>query len=175
MANATIRASWYGGAASEPAGVTAETGFKYNRADSQSGTTQIPQPTVTGTAFSHVKQIALEVTGTGTTTIGTLQAKLGSALTSGITVGFLGSATYLDQTGGTGAGSDSGSNGAVPSGYAALTTSYQTYDAATGISTGTTGRKGNFCRLAAGVDNTYAGGAGAALSMPDHLFSYTES
>lgn len=172
---ATIRISYYGGNASEPAGATAESGFKFNRADSLSGTTPVVKPSATGTAFSFVKQLALEVTGTSATTIGTLRVKLGSSLTSGLTVGFLGHATYLDQTGGTGAGSDSGSNGAVPSGYTAATTSYQTYDSATGISVNSTGRKGNFCRLVAGVDNSYAGGAGSVTAMPDVSIEYTET
>lgn len=172
---ATIRISYFGGASTEPAGATAESGFKFSRADSLSGTAPIPKPTSTGTAFSHVKQLALEVTGTGSTTIGTLQVKLGSSPATGVTAGFLGHATYLDQTGGTGAGSDSGSNGAVPSGYAALTTSYQTYDASTGISTGSTGRKGTFCRVVAGIDNNYASGAGSANAFPDLSMQYTEA
>jgi hypothetical protein len=172
---ATIRISYYGANASEPAGATAESGFKYNLADSLSGTTPVVKPAATGTAFSFVKQLALEVTGTFASTIGTLQVKLGSSLTSGLTVGFLGHATYLNQTGGTGAGSDSGSNGAVPSGYTAMTTTYQTYDATTGISVASTGRKGTFCRVAAGVDNTYAGGASSATAMPDHSIQYTET
>jgi hypothetical protein len=172
---ATIRMSYYGGNASEPAGVTAESGFKMNKADSISGTTPVSKPTATGTNFTYVKQLALEVTGTGSTTIGTLQVKRGSAPSTGLELHFLGSATYLDQTGGTGAGSDSGSNGASPSGYTAMTTSYQTYDATTGISTGSTGRKGNFCRVVCGVDNTYAGGAGSAISLPDVSIQYTET
>lgn len=172
---ATIRMSYYGANASEPAGVTAESGFKFNKADSISGTTPISKPTATGTAFSYVKQLALEVTGTGTTTIGTLQVKMGSSPSTGLGLHFLGNATYLDQTGGTGAGSDSGSNGASPSGYSAMTTSYQTYDATTGISTGSTGRKGTFCRTVCGVDNNYAGGAGTGISLPDISIQYTES
>lgn len=140
----------------------------------------MPKPTATGTAFSWLKQFALEVTTQGGTTIGTLQVKMAQALTSGLTIGFLGHATYVDPTSGGGI-SDSGSNGAVPSGYAAVTTSYQTYDSDTGISTnGTTPfRVGDFCRIVAGVDNTYAGGAGSAISMvasgtQDILFQYTE-
>lgn len=172
---ATIRMSYYGGNASEPAGVTAESGFKMNKADSISGTTPVSKPTATGTNFTYVKQLALEVTGTGSTTIGTLQVKMGSSPSTGLGLHFLGSATYLDQTGGTGAGSDSGSNGASPSGYSAMTTSYQTYDATTGISTGSTGRKGTFCRVVCGVDNLYVGGAGTAISLPDVLIQYTES
>lgn len=175
MANAVIRISYYGASATEPAGVTAEAGFCYNRSDTRAGTTAVPQPAATGTAFSHVQQLALEVTTIGTTTIGTLQVRLGTSLTAGLTVGFLGNATYLNQTGGTGAGSDSGSNGAVPSGYTAMTTSYQTYDATTGISTGSTGRKGTFCRCVGGVDNSYSGGAGTGIAMPNHLITYTEA
>lgn len=172
---ATIRISYYGGSAGEPAGATAESGFKMNKADSLSGTTPIAKPTATGTAFSYVKQLALEVTGTGTTTIGTLQVKRSTTMSTGLGLHFYGNASYLDQTGGTGAGSDSGSDGATPTSYTAMTTSYQTYDATTGISTGSTGRKGTFCRLALGVDSTYAGGAGTAISLPDVLLSYTEA
>lgn len=171
---ATVRLDYYGASATEPAGVTAESGFKYNRADSQSGTTPIPKPTATGTAFSHVKQLALNVTASFASAITDRGIKLSSSLTSGLTVGFLGHATYLDQTGGTGAGSDSGSNGAVPSGYTAVTTSNQTWHAGS-VSAGSTGRNGNFCRLVLGVDNTYAGGAGSAIAIPDHVAQYTET
>jgi hypothetical protein len=171
---ATVRISFYGGAASEPAGANAEGGFKYNRADSQSGTTAIPKPTSTGTAFSFVKQLALEVTGAFASAISDRGIRIGSSLTSGLTLGFLGHATYLDQTGGGGQGSDSGSNGAVPSGYAAVTTSNQTYHS-NSASANSTGRNGNFCRLVLGVDNTYAGGAGSAIAVPDHIIQYTET
>lgn len=176
MAAAVIELRYFGASASEPAGASVETpnGMKYNRADTQAGTAPIPKPTATGTAFAWVKQLALVVTTTGTTTIGTLRIKLASALATGLTLGFLGSGTYADQTGGGAQGSDSGSNGAVPSGYAAVTTSYQTYDSATGISTGTTGRKGQFCRTALGVDNLYVGGAGNAISIPDVSCEYVE-
>jgi hypothetical protein len=178
---ATIRISWFGGNATEPTdGTSAESGFKFNKADSLSGTTPVVKPTATGTNFSWLKQFALEVTTQAATTIGTLQVKMAQALSTGLTIGFLGSGTYADPTSG-GSISDSGSNGAVPSGYAAVTTSYQTYDSATGISTTGTApfRVGNFCRIVAGVDNTYAGGAGSALSMvasgtQDILIQYTE-
>lgn len=171
---ATVRISYYGGSASEPAGASAEGGFKYNRADSQSGTTAIPKPTSTGTAFSHVKQLALEVTASFASAITDRGIRWGSTPTSGLTLGFLGHATYLDQTGGTGAGSDSGSNGAVPSGYTAMSASNQVYHAGS-VSAGSTGRNGNFCRCALGVDNTYAGGAGSAIAVPDHIVQYVET
>lgn len=171
---ATVRLDFYGASATEPAGSTAETGIKYNREDTKTGTTAIPKPTVTGTAFSWVKQLALNVTTSFASAITDRGIKLGSALTSGLTMGFLGHATYLDQTGGSGAGADSGSNGAVPSGYTAMTTSNQTWHAGS-VSAGSTGRNGNFCRTALGVDNTYAGGAGSAIAVPDLVAQYTET
>ena len=51
MAAATVRASWFGGASTEPAGASAEgSTMKFNRVDTFDGVTPIPIPTSVGTA-----------------------------------------------------------------------------------------------------------------------------
>lgn len=172
---ATVRLDYYGGNASEPAGVTAEAGAKFNRADSLAGTTPVPRPTAAGTAYSYVKQLGLNVTGSAATAISNRTVKMGSSPATGLTLAFLGSATYLDQTGASGAPADNGTtNDAAPSGYTAMTTSAQSYHAAS-VSAGSTGRNGNFCRAVAGVANNYAGGAGSGIALPDIVAGYDEA
>ena len=172
---ATVRMSYYGGAATEPAGASAEGGIKYNRADSLTGTTPIPRPTSAGTNNSFVKQLALEVTASDATAISNRTIRFNGALATGLGLFFLGHATYLDQTGGTGAPADDGTtNGVTPSGYAAVTGSAQGYHS-NSASAGSTGRNGNFCRTVATVSNNYAGGAGSAITLTDVILGYDEA
>lgn len=171
----TARISYFGANASEPAGANAEGGIKYNRADSLLGTTPVPRPTSAGTNNSWVKQLGIEVTGTAATSLFNRTIRLGTALTTGLGHFFLGTAAYLDQTGGSGAPADDGSNnGATPSGYTATGTVAQTYAAGT-VSGTALGRNGDFCRTIATVSNNYSGGAGSAISMPDIVMTYDEA
>jgi hypothetical protein len=183
MAAATIRASYYGGAAGEPAGATAETGITFSESDAQapaSGTAPVSIPTSTGTAFSWIMLLAFEVTGTGTTSINNRTIRYASGVTAGLAVFFDNQATYRQPASGN-APPNSGSAGpATPAvtgagggdGYVALTTSPQQWDN-TSSSTGTTGRKGNFVELVFAVDNSYAGGGGQA-ALPNLTLAYDE-
>src|SRR5687767_14388984 len=99
---AVIRASYYGGNASEPAGASAEGGIKWNREDSQSGaSTPIPVPTATGTNYSWIKNLALEVTTVANpaTAITNRNIKLASAPSTGLTQGWK-AAAYAQPTSG---------------------------------------------------------------------------
>src|SRR5262245_43367289 len=87
---ATMRASWFGGAASEPAGANAETGIKYSRDDNQNtGGTPIPIPTAGGpgaTNYSWQKNLALEVVTAAApaTTITNRTIRVATAPTTGL-------------------------------------------------------------------------------------------
>lgn len=181
MPPATVRASYFGGAASEPAGVTAESGITFNRADSQTGTSSpIPVPTATGTNFSWIKNLALEVTTAASpaTTISNRRIAAASGPATGLAL-FYKAAAYAQPASGN-MPTASGSNGNTPAGYTALTdyvggaSAASTYDA-TGASGGTTGRNGAMIQVVLGVDNTYTGGAGTAIALPNLSFVYDEA
>jgi hypothetical protein len=68
----------------------------------------------------------------------------------------------------------SGSNGATPSGYTAMTTTAAQYDN-TSVATSGTGPNGSMAVCVLGVDNSYVGGAGSAVSVPSVVLSYDEA
>lgn len=170
---ATVRVSYYGGNASEPAGAAAEGGTNFNRADSLTATTVIPVPTATGTNYSWKKNLALEPTaGGGSTALSNRKVYIASSLTTGLFLFFKQDATYSQPASGN-KPTDSGSNGATPAGYTLATTSAQSYDAVSANATNNT-RNGDFCVLVLGVDNTFAGGGGSA-SLSSIKFDYDEA
>lgn len=153
--------------------------IKYGRDDSQSSTASIPIPTATGTHYSWLKYLLLDVTATGATSITNRRIAWASAPATGITGFFLDQATYTQNNGtqGTAAGNfpaDNGTtNGATPSGYTAMTTSNQVWDN-TSHSSGSTGRNGDYVQTVIGVDNTFTGGGGAA-TLPNINLVYDEA
>lgn len=170
---ATVRADYYGASASEPAGVTAETGIKLARADAETSTTPTPIPTSTGTNYSWYMLLSLDVTGTGATAITNRRIAAASSFATGILVFFKDQSTYTQPTSGN-KPTDSGSAGpATPSTYTNVTTSNQLWDNGS-VSTGSTGRNGHFVQIAGGVDNSYAGGGGNA-SLPNLNLVYDEA
>jgi hypothetical protein len=172
MAAATVRASIATGAG--PTLATAESGYKYNREDTASGTTPIPIPTSTGTNYSWLKWLCLEVTASGTTAISNRRVQLSTSETSGLGIFFQGNATYAQAASGN-MPTASGSNGpATPAGFTRASTSAQVYDSAS-VSSGSTGRNGSYCETVLGVDSTYAGGAGNAIALPDVRLIYDEA
>jgi hypothetical protein len=181
MTAATVRASWYGGASTEPAGVTAETGVTLNRSDAQTGTTPLPIPTVTGSNYTWVQQLALEVTSAASpnTTLSNATFKISATLATGLLVFFAGNATFLNQTGGTAGpadvGTENGSAPTTPASYTVSTTTAQQWDAmGTTNNGGSTGRKSTFLRLVLGVASGYAGSPGST-SLGNGILSYDEA
>jgi hypothetical protein len=151
-----------------------EGGFKYNREDTISGTTPIPIPTATGSNYSWLKWLALAVTTSGTTSMSNRRIQLSATETSGLGIFFLGNATYAQATSAN-MPAASGSNGpATPATFTRATTATQVYDSAS-VSTGSTGKNGNYCETSLGVDFTYAGGAGNAIALPDVRLIYDEA
>lgn len=170
---ATWRIGYASGAG--PSLANAETGIVYNQEESLAGTTApIPRPTATGTEFSWPKVFRVEVTGTDSTTLSNLRVSYdGSAPAAGLALWWKDDGASYTQVAAE-ADSPSGSNGATPTGYNDLTATPEVYDA-TGASAGTTGGKGDYFRVALGIDNTYAGGAGSDIALPDLEVTLDES
>lgn len=171
---ATLEFDYYGASSTEPTGANAESGFKFAREDTQSGSaTNIPIPTATGQNFSWYKLFALKVTAIGGT-LTNFTAKLNTAPTTGFRLWFKSLASYTQPTGANKPVDDGTANGAAPSGYTALSTSIQQWYAGP-ISGGTTGRKGDFLALVLGVGFDYAGSGGINAGLPNITISYDES
>lgn len=173
MASVLRISTWTGAANSAGAGASAEGGIKYNRQNSLTGTTPIPIPTATGTAFSWPKFLGLEVTTDGSTAISNRGIKMNSAIATGMHLWFKATATYTTPA--AVADTDSASNGATPSGYTEVTTSNQTYHAASVNSNTGTAVNGQYLVTALGVDNLYTGGASSAAAVPTHTVQYDEA
>ncbi len=152
-----------------------ETGVTFNLADSATSTTPVSVPTSTGTVFSWIKNFSIAVTGTGTTAMTNRTVKMGSSPSTGLALFFkdVAVASYAQAASGN-RPSSSGSNGATPTGYTAMTTSAQQWDN-TSHATSSTGPNGDMCVCVFGVDNTYAGGAGSAIALPNIVLSYDEA
>lgn len=152
-----------------------ETGVTFNLADSATSTTPISIPTTTGTNFSWIKNFAIAVTGTGTTNMTNRTVKMGSSPSTGLALFFkdVAQASYAQAASGN-RPSSSGSNGATPATYTAMTTSTQQWDN-TSHATSATGPNGDMVVCVLGCDNTYVGGAGSAVSLPNIVLSYDEA
>jgi hypothetical protein len=173
MSAATVQAQIATGAS--PSWANAEGGIKFNLADSATSTTPVAIPTTTGTNFSWIKNLALSVTVAGTTAITNRTVKLSGSPSTGLALFFkdVAVASYAQAASGN-RPTSSGSNGATPSGYTAMTTTAQQYDN-TSHATSATGPNGDMCVVVMGVDNLYTAGAGNAVSLPDITLSYDES
>lgn len=101
---ATVQAQYANGAG--PTLANAETGVKYNREDTQTGTTPIPIPGTTGTEFSWLKALALVVTATSTTNMSNRRFSLSATETAGLGVFFYGLANYSQSVTGVPAGTE---------------------------------------------------------------------
>jgi hypothetical protein len=153
----------------------AEGGVTFNLNDTISGTTPIAVPTSTGTVFSWIKNFVLAVTVTGTTNITNRTIKMSTSPTTGLALFWkaVAVASYVQAASGNRPAS-SGSNGATPAGYTAMTTSAVQYDN-TSVATSSTGPNGSMATCVMGVDNSYTGGAGSAVSLPSIILSYDEA
>jgi len=163
------------GTGSSVSWANAETGAKFNLEDTLAGTTAIAIPTTTGTNFSWIKNFAIAVTVTGTTNMTNRTVKMGSSPSTGLALFFkdVAQASYAQAASGNRPAS-SGSNGATPAGYTAMTTSAQQWDNTSHATSGT-GPNGDMAVCVLGVDFTYVGGAGSAVALPNIVLSYDEA
>jgi hypothetical protein len=153
----------------------AEGGVKFNLEDTISGTTPIAIPTATGTNFSWIKNLVLAVTVVGTTAITNRTIKQASTPSTGLALFWkdVAVASYAQAASGN-RPTASGSNGATPAGYAALTGSAVQYDNTSHVTSGT-GPNGDMAVCVLGVDNTTATGPGNAIALPNIVISYDEA
>ncbi|SRR5713226_2009007 len=155
---------------------SAEGGCTFNLADNITNTsTPIAVPTTTGTNFSWIKNLVIAVTVTGTTAITNRTVKMGSSPSTGLALFWkdVAVASYVQAASGN-RPTASGSNGATPAGYTAMTTSAVQYDNTSHV-TSASGPNGDMAVTVIGVDNTYVGGAGTAISLPNIVLSYDEA
>lgn len=163
------------GTGSSVSWASAEGGITFNLADSATATTPISIPTSTGTNFSWIKNLVLAVTGTGTTNISNRNIYMSTSPSTGLALFWkaVAVASYA-QTASGNRPTASGSNGATPAGYTAMTTSAAVYDSSS-VATSGTGPNGSMAVCVIGVDNTYVGGAGSAISLPSMKLQYDEA
>lgn len=173
MGAATVLAEAGTGAAVSWA--TAEGGVTWNLADSITSTAPVSIPTATGTNFSWIKNLVLCVTVAGTTSFTNRTVKMSGSLSTGLALFWkdVAVASYAQAASGNRPAS-SGSNGATPAGYTAMTTTAQQWDN-TSHASSSTGPNGDMCVIVAAVDFTYVGGAGSAISMNNVILSYDEA
>lgn len=152
-----------------------EGGCKFNLADSATSTTPISIPTATGTNYSWIKNLVLAVTATGTTAITNRRISMGSSPATGLNLHWkaVAVASYAQAASGN-QPTASGSNGATPAGYTAMTTTPAQYDN-TSVATSSTGPNGSMAVVVLGVDNTFAGGPGNATALPNIVITYDEA
>ena len=164
-----------GGTGASVSWANAETGACLNRADSIAATTPIPVPTTTGTNFSWIKNLVLAVTVTGTTAITNRRVSLASAAPTGIQLFWkdVAVASYVQAASGN-QPTASGSNGATPAGYTLMSTTPTVWDNTSHVTSGS-GPNGDMVVCVEGVDNTYTGGGGAAITLPNLTLTYDEA
>lgn len=177
MAAATTRISWYGGAAAEPAGVTAEdnAGIVFNREDSKANNSvlvAVPIPLVAGTVYSWPKLVALEVMVAGTTTISNRRISLAAPPPIGVHWYVKAQAAYV-QPSAAGMPADAATDAAVPAGYTEVTAAALVVFDVAAVSSAALGRNGGFAQVLQGIDSQYAANGGQAGLIPDPTYRLT--
>lgn len=173
---ATVQTAYYNGISATAAPAT--TGAKWNREDTQTGTTPIPIPSGAGTNFSWRKTFGFNVTATSTTTISNRTIS-SAAPPAGLALFAQDGGTSYAQSSAANKPADAGTNANTPTGYTALTTYGGAANAAftwqaTGVATSALGLNGDYVLVCCGLDATYAGGGGTNNTAPTLTFSYTE-
>lgn len=160
--------------------VASVTSVVWNRVDAASTATVIPAPTATGTNFSYIKTLQMEITATGSLSMtNILFGKVANESVTGtklwrVTSHAVGS--YVQAT-------------AAPTATGDNNVTAPTMNSATGVALelisappsayaagafSSTGRVGNLVEVCLGVDATCVT-AGAAVATPTLRFSWTES
>lgn len=166
---------------SGPTVVTNITSAKWNLEDTQNGTTPIPTPTTTGTNFSFVKTMQIDITAVNSLSMSAVKVgKVAAETTTGTKLWHKTSnAAYTQATAAPASTGDNNTTApAIPhsssnSGVTAmpLISSASAYAAGPFSSTG---RQGNMVQMTAGVDSTNTT-AGASVAMPTLRWQWTES
>lgn len=162
---------------SGPTTSNAENGIGFGLADAvDAGSSPLTTPNAPGTAYSFYKTLHLQVTGGGgSTSLSDRKIRFASDPATGL-YGFFtdGGNTYTQATGDNKPADNTTTDGATPSGYTALSTTFQTWHAASVAATNDQ-RNGNYVLVVVGVSSNYAGGAGSAIALPNLELQYTET
>lgn len=162
-----------------PTWTTAITSIKYNRVDTQSGTTLIPTPVATGTNFSFIKSLSMDiVTVNSLNMTGLMFGKVANETTTGSKLWIVtshASGSYVQATTPPSATSDNNvtaptMNGATGVACPLISAPPAAYAAGP---FNTTGRQGNLVEIAAGFDFTNTT-AGTTTAMPTGRWQWTE-
>lgn len=153
------------------------TSVVWNRVDSASGTTEIPTPTSTGTNFSFVKSLIVNISATNSLSMtNILFGKVAAETTTGTKLwAYTGHSSYTQATAAPTSTSDNNVtaptvNGATASAVPLISAPPSTYAAGPFSSTG---NAGNYVEVCLGVDNTNTT-AGTGVATPTLEFSWTE-
>lgn len=155
----------------------ATTAVKWNRIDSEAGTTAIPTPTATGTNFSFVKSFQINITATGSLTMTDVKVgKVAGEATTGTKLWHVtANVAYTQATTSPSATGDNNTTAPTLNGDSA--TAMPLISGASAYSAGphtTTGRKGNYVEVSLGVDATNTT-AGTSVSTPTLRWQWTEA
>jgi hypothetical protein len=190
VAAATVMIRHYNGASGTASATNIDTGDsspstpKWGLDDATVSTAAITIPTVANTSTSSwYKALGFTVTVAGTTSIGNRKvwydAATPNAMPGHAQFFFKGVAAGSYAQAASGNKPVDGTTGpSTPSGYTVMSTTPQAWDVTSppnSISTATTGLKGDHVYIVFAVDNTYAGGANSATSLPNLHFSYDEA
>ncbi len=180
---ATVEIDYYYGAG--PSRASAETGVKFNREDTQTGTTPVPIPTATGTNYSWHKAFALYCTAGGGSTSGSNRKIYmnGSATAHLIPYWTLFATDTYNQADAADITDNGTTDDAVPptgsygQAWATVKTSAGSADTWDATSNGfvNSTKNGKYVVVTVGVASTYAGGAGSNISLPDLKYQYDEA
>lgn len=155
----------------------------WNRVDTLTGTTVVPTPTSTGTHFSYVKVMQIDITTTNSLSMSAAKVeKVASEATTGTKLWHRTDHAVGSYVQSTAAPADTGDNNStapvIPAGG-----NNTNVIAVPGLGAGstyaagpfsTTGQKGNLVEMCLGVDATNTT-AGAAVSTPTLRWTWTES
>ena len=168
---ATVRVSIATGTG--PTLASAESGAVYGRDEALASTVPVPKPTAAGTNYSYHKVYRIEVTATDATTISNFRYRMSGTPSTGLTLWFRDDGTTYTR-GNSALTDNATTNDAAPSGFSAAATTNTAYDAGS-YAASSTGGKGDYFSIALGVSNNYAGGAGAAIALPNLIVTYDEA
>ena len=159
-----------------PTVASAESGIGFGLADGvDAGGTPITAPTETGTNYSWIKWLHLHVTANGgNSALSDREVAMDEAATTGFYLFFKAESAYDQADSGNKPTDSTASNGAVPAGYTAMTTSFQTWDADSEAATNDD-ENGDYLVVVAGIGADYAGSAAADAALPDILMRYLET
>lgn len=156
---------------------SAEGGIGYGLADAvDAGTSAITKPDTAGINYSWYKTLHLQVTaGGGATSLSDRKARVATTPTTGLDVFFKdGGTTYTQASGANKPADGTGTDGATPATYTKLTTTFQTWHAASAAATNGA-RNGNYVIVLGGVSSNFAGGASATTALPNLELQYLET